>query len=155
MLEKSRDRVKLLKKGMDHKKIEQLYLSSNNFVILQKDDPSQKVNCWEFMNCGRELGGEKADKLGVCPVATDISADGLNRGKVGGRICWVVSKKCMGKRKKEDSDEKLISCKSCSFFKLVKEEEGRVCFVSAKPEKLKLNQAHFQKSQDPHQAHSS
>ena len=123
VLEKSRDRVELLKKGMDGKKIEQLYLSSNNFVILQKNDPSQKVNCWEFMNCGRELGGEKADKLGVCPVATDISADGLNRGKMGGRICWGVSRKSGGKIKEEKLAKKL-SCESCLFFKLVNEEEG-------------------------------
>ncbi len=133
MLEKSRDRVELLKKGLDGKKIEQLYLSSNNFVILQKNDPSQKVNCWEFMNCGRELGGEKADKLGVCPVATDISADGLNRGKVGGRICWAVSRKSGGERKEENLAKKLLSCESCLFFKLVKEEEGREDFVSIMP----------------------
>jgi len=125
LLEKSRDRVELLKKGIDGKKIEQLYLSSNNFVILQKNDPTQKVNCWEFMNCGRELGGEKADKLGVCPAATDISADGLNRGKAGGRICWAISRKCSGKRKEENPEKKLLSCVSCSFYKLVKEEEGR------------------------------
>lgn len=155
MLEKSRDRVELLRKGMDGKKIEQLYLSSNNFVILQKNDPSQKVNCWEFMNCGRELGGEKADKLGVCPVATDISADGLNRGKVGGRICWAISRKSGGKRKEGKLAKKLLFCESCSFFKLVKEEEGGERFVSAKPENLKLTQEHFQKSQDPYQAHSS
>ncbi|HMB45290.1 MAG TPA: hypothetical protein VKL21_05665 [Candidatus Methanoperedens sp.] len=155
MLEKSRDRVELLRKGIDGKKIEQLYLSSNNFVILQKNDPSQKVNCWEFMNCGRELGGEKADKLGVCPVATDISADGLNRGKVGGRICWAISRKSGGKRKEGKLAKKLLFCESCSFFKLVKEEEGGERFVSAKPENLKLTQEHFQKSQDPYQAHSS
>ena len=116
MLEKSRDRVELLKKGMNGKKIEQLYLSSNNIVILQKNDPSQKVNCWEFMNCGRELGGEKADKLGVCPVATDISADGLNRGKVGGRICWAISRKSEGKRIEEKPAKKQFNLRVLLFF---------------------------------------
>ena len=30
------------------------------------------LNCWEFMKCGKELGGDNADKSGVCPIATDL-----------------------------------------------------------------------------------
>ena len=26
------------------------------------------MNCWEYMKCGREDGGENADELGVCPA---------------------------------------------------------------------------------------
>ncbi len=26
---------------------------------------------WEYMNCGREQGGENADRIGVCPAAAD------------------------------------------------------------------------------------
>ena len=29
------------------------------------------MNCWEYMKCGREKGGEKADELGVCPAYPD------------------------------------------------------------------------------------
>jgi len=28
----------------------------------------KKYNCWEFKKCGREPGGEKADRLGICPA---------------------------------------------------------------------------------------
>ena len=46
-----------------------------------------RLNCWEFLKCGREPGGEKADRLGICPAAADVSFDGINSGKCGGRIC--------------------------------------------------------------------
>lgn len=35
MLETSKERVKLLRKGMSAKKIEQIYLESNNFKIIK------------------------------------------------------------------------------------------------------------------------
>ncbi|MEW6110309.1 MAG: two-CW domain-containing protein, partial [Nitrospirota bacterium] len=37
----------------------------------------KRFNCWEFFRCGREIGGAKVSELGVCPAATDNSADGL------------------------------------------------------------------------------
>ncbi len=49
-----------------------------------------KSNCWEAMKCGRETGGDKADELGVCPVSSFISADNINGGVNGGRICWII-----------------------------------------------------------------
>ena len=50
-----------------------------------------KKNCWEFKNCGRELGGAKVDELGMCIAATDASTDGINNGQNSGRICWAVA----------------------------------------------------------------
>ncbi len=50
---------------------------------------SQKQNCWEFLKCGRGSGG-KAEHS-TCPASTDTSANGLNEGKNGGRICWAIS----------------------------------------------------------------
>lgn len=44
---------------------------------------SKKINCWEFMKCGRELGGKRVEKYGVCPVATSPPADGLKAGVNG------------------------------------------------------------------------
>lgn len=29
------------------------------------------LNCWEFMRCGREVGGKNTEKLGVCPVSPE------------------------------------------------------------------------------------
>jgi hypothetical protein len=32
---------------------------------------SKKQNCWEYMKCGREPGGEKVAELGICRAAAD------------------------------------------------------------------------------------
>ena len=45
-----------------------------------------KLNCWEFMKCGRQPGGEKVDELGVCPASIEPRTDGTNSGKMGGRV---------------------------------------------------------------------
>ncbi len=46
----------------------------------------KKINCWEFMKCGREPGGARASELGTCVAATDSSYGGINAGKNAGRI---------------------------------------------------------------------
>jgi hypothetical protein len=58
------------------------YLNTARYINVQN-----RLNCWEFLKCGREPGGEKADRLGICPAAADASFDGINSGKCGGRIC--------------------------------------------------------------------
>lgn len=81
----------------------------------------RKLNCWEFMNCGREKGGLMVEKLGECPVSTAMNYDGVNSGIAGGRTCWTVLKthnrlegalKCSG-----------ASCQSCEFYRRVQHEE--------------------------------
>ncbi len=94
---------------------------------------SRKQNCWEFLKCGRELGGEKVADLGVCPASTDTSADGLNGGKNGGRICWAISGTFCGKKIQGFYAKRQLSCRSCKFFKKVKEEEGLEHFHPVKP----------------------
>lgn len=42
-----------------------------------------KMNCWQVKECGREVGGAKADELGVCPGATESRMQGINGGDVG------------------------------------------------------------------------
>ena len=79
-----------------------------------------KKNCWEFMKCGRELGGDKADELGVCPVSSFLSADGLNGGVNGGRICCIIDKN--GCRDNLMHREDL--CFKCEFRYNVSNEEG-------------------------------
>jgi hypothetical protein len=31
-------------------------------------ETEKKLRCWEFMQCGREKGGNNVDHLGVCPA---------------------------------------------------------------------------------------
>ena len=43
------------------------------------------------MKCGREPGGVKAQKLGICPSAIDTTFNGFNQGINAGRLCWLVA----------------------------------------------------------------
>ncbi len=93
----------------------------------------KRQNCWEFKKCGRELEGAKVAELGICPAATDTSADGLNGGKNAGRICWAVAGTLCGGEVQGTFAQKRMSCLNCDLFKLVKEEEGLERFVLMKP----------------------
>ncbi len=83
-----------------------------------------KKNCWEIKQCGRNPGGVNVDKLGVCPTAQDTSADGLNGGKNGGRICWAVVGTLCGEEFQGTFVDENITCLVCDFFKKVREDEG-------------------------------
>lgn len=83
-----------------------------------------KKNCWELKNCGRQIGGEKVSELGVCPAATDASANGLNSGKNAGRICWAISGSFCGGKKQGTFAEKKLNCMTCEVYKDIKTEEG-------------------------------
>ena len=83
-----------------------------------------KLNCWEFMKCGRQPGGEKAKDLGVCPASIEVRAHGINHGINGGRSCWAISGTlCKGGRQGTYA-EKLGDCLKCEFFSLVRKGEG-------------------------------
>ncbi len=86
--------------------------------------PELKQNCWEYKKCRREPGGAKAEELGICPAASDISYDGINNGKNGGRICWAVAGTFCHGNVQGTFTEKRESCTKCKFFKLVREDEG-------------------------------
>jgi hypothetical protein len=82
------------------------------------------TNCWEHKKCGRQPGGPKAAELGVCPVATNARAHGLNRGAQAGRVCWVVSGSLCGGKVQGTFAQKLGNCMQCDFYLAVKAEEG-------------------------------
>lgn len=85
----------------------------------------ERKNCWEFMKCGREPGGENTEKLGICPATLSGDYDGINKGKFRGRFCWAVTGTfCDGKIQGTFS-QKLRSCIECEFLKRVNEEEDR------------------------------
>ena len=85
---------------------------------------TKKLNCWEFMRCNREPGGERAGENGTCVAATDLSYDGINSGKNAGRICWAVAGTCCGGEIQGTFAEKRDSCTGCPFYRQVQEEEG-------------------------------
>ena len=84
----------------------------------------KKVNCWEYMQCQRQPGGEKVAESGECPAAIDDSFDGINYGKNAGRICWAVAGTCCGGEVQGTFAEKRSSCTECAFYRLVQEQEA-------------------------------
>lgn len=83
-----------------------------------------KLNCWEFMECGRGIGGAKADELGICPAAMNFTHNGENGGSSAGRICWKVVGTFCGGSIQGMTAVKMMNCSQCGFFLLVRQEEG-------------------------------
>ena len=83
-----------------------------------------KINCWEYMRCGRERGGAAAEELGVCPAAVDATFDGINSGVCAGRFCWAVGGTLCGGVRQGTFARKRDSCVECHFYQRVQAEEG-------------------------------
>jgi hypothetical protein len=83
-----------------------------------------KMNCWEFMKCGRQPGGERVDELGVCPASTESRTDGLNSGKMGGRSCWGITGTFCHGRIQGEFVSKMPDYVHCEFYRIVAHEEG-------------------------------
>ncbi|MBA3018013.1 MAG: hypothetical protein KJ550_08350 [Proteobacteria bacterium] len=64
------------------------------------------MNCWEFKKCGREKGGVKATKLGVCPAYPDY---GKCCARVVGTLCEGGLQGTFASKYKD--------CKGCPFYK--------------------------------------
>ena len=96
----------------------------------------QRKNCWEVKKCGRQPGGENAEKCGVCPAAIPSEYDGTNKGTCSGRFCWFVAGTiCEGKIQGSYA-QKLMDCINCEFLIQVNEDEGSD-FVLVPPNKTK------------------
>lgn len=83
-----------------------------------------KVNCWEFMKCGRQPGGEDEAKEGPCPAALEFRTHGVNQGVNGGRACWAIPRTVCGGDVQGNHLQKLHQCMQCDFYTLVRSEEG-------------------------------
>lgn len=83
-----------------------------------------KMNCWNFMNCGRYLKGPKADELGVCPAATCMDVNGVHGGTNGGRACWAIAGTFCGGKVQGTEANKQSTCYQCDFFQMVRKEES-------------------------------
>jgi hypothetical protein len=81
-------------------------------------------NCWEFKQCGRERGGIRAERLGVCPAATEAQFSGTNRGINAGRYCWRVAGTFCEGQVDGFFATGLLSCAHCDFYQSVQEAEG-------------------------------
>lgn len=85
---------------------------------------SNKQNCWEFMECGREPGGKNTRKHSICPAAADTTFNNFNQGINAGRLCWLVAGTFCGGKVQGTFAEKHVSCKQCNFYQRVHAEEG-------------------------------
>jgi hypothetical protein len=93
-------------------------------------------NCWEAKKCGRQPGGENAEKLGICPAALPNEYfDGVNKGKHCGRFCWAVAGTLCGGKVQGTYAKKLMHCLGCEFLKQVNEDEGRNFILTPKETK--------------------
>ncbi len=84
---------------------------------------SVKINCWEFMKCGREPGAKNAIKKGVCPAASNSGFSGFNQGLESGRICWLVAGTFCNNQTQGSFARKRKNCMDCEFYKQVQAEE--------------------------------
>ena len=84
----------------------------------------KKLNCWEFMKCGKGPDTAGSNGHDICSVASAVIADGLNGGDNGGRICWVIAENYF-KGSIHCSEKRIIhSCYACEFRYLVTMDEG-------------------------------
>jgi len=80
----------------------------------------KRINCWEYMSCGRQPSGRRVTMVGPCPAATATELDGINNGKAGGRFCWTVDGTlCPGNGK-----DRIARCVHCPFMCEVAMQEG-------------------------------
>ncbi len=85
----------------------------------------KRKNCWEILKCGRQMGGENVEELGICPAAQPSKHDGTNRGERSGRFCWFVAGTMCAGKVSGTFATKLMSCIHCEVFKYINEQEGR------------------------------
>ena len=77
---------------------------------------AQLQNCWEFWNCGRELGGKNTLESGGCPAACETALNGQNGGINAGRVCWAITGTHCGGNVQGNAAQKVANCLECDFF---------------------------------------
>lgn len=85
-----------------------------------------RLNCWEYMRCGREPNGLRVGSRGVCQAALEYAASDMHGGKNGGRVCWAVSGTLCGGCVQGSFACKIKDCMQCDFYNLVQKEEDEV-----------------------------
>lgn len=82
-----------------------------------------RMNCWEFFECGREVGGKNTAELGTCPAAAKTELDGANDGKNGGRSCWAIAGTLCEGEIQGSYAQKLGNCLKCDFHAFVRGQQ--------------------------------
>jgi hypothetical protein len=83
----------------------------------------KKVNCWEYMKCGREPGGQNASGDDVCPVSLHEELHGIHGGKNAGRACWAIDNSLCPDMIRKTATKKFAGCWKCDFYHQVRDEE--------------------------------
>jgi hypothetical protein len=94
---------------------------------------TRRANCWEVLECGHGPGAAPLCEGEGCPAVTDGSANGINGGVNGGRLCWAIAGTMCGNGVRGAHATKLLSCLGCPFFTQVWHEEGLASFKLLKP----------------------
>jgi hypothetical protein len=76
------------------------------------------------MKCGKGPPENGNGKHCSCPIAAETSANALNEGINGGRICWIIAENCCNGEVKCSDLHRKYSCFSCEFRYKVTIEEG-------------------------------
>ncbi len=92
--------------------------------MFQVKGKKMKKNCWEFKGCGRQPGGKQENDKDKCLVPLLAMYDGINDGKNGGRVCWLIAGSACDGGLQTTFSHKLKSCVKCDFYKSVVEQEG-------------------------------
>ena len=82
-----------------------------------------KLNCWEYMKCGRGPDASASGVISPCPVALESRLDGIHEGTNAGRTCWVVGGTFCNGEVAGTFAKKALSCYECDFYRSVHEEE--------------------------------
>lgn len=98
-------------------------LGHHSEILRQEIQMKPKPNCWEFKNCGREPGGIKAGKEGICPAAEEKTFDTFNHGINAGRACWLVAGTFCDDEVSGTFAEKIDTCRNCNFYKKIQTDE--------------------------------
>ena len=86
---------------------------------------SKKINCWEFMNCGRGPNGTEGENCEICPATRHSSLDGFNEGINSGRTCWLIAGTFCNSKVSGTYAEKIESCRTCEFYQEVNKGSGQ------------------------------
>lgn len=75
------------------------------------NENEEKLNCWEFSNCGEQ--GHN------CPARLLERYDSINNGCNAGRVCWAVVGTLCCNKNQNDLSIKYDGCIKCEFFNYV------------------------------------
>jgi hypothetical protein len=102
-----------------------------------------RISCWEYIKCGREIGGSNTDEFGICPASLSNEFNDINNGIYGGRFCWAIAGTFCQGTVQGTFAKKLMNCVKCDFLKEVNFEEDREFLLTPTDAIKKLNKDTF------------